>query len=70
MDQAKDGIVMISFGTVINISQILPNINDGLISIFKKFPEVCVDSFNVKKIVCLLFSYFLSFSNINISRMI
>ncbi|CAG9529772.1 unnamed protein product [Cercopithifilaria johnstoni] len=40
MDRAKNGIVLISFGTISNINQILPNINDNLISVFKRFPEI------------------------------
>lgn len=42
MDQAEDGIVMISFGTLSNISQILPDINNNLINVLKKFPKVCI----------------------------
>ncbi|VDM93279.1 unnamed protein product, partial [Litomosoides sigmodontis] len=40
MDQAEDGVVLISFGTVSNISQIFPNINDNLINVLKKFPQI------------------------------
>ncbi|VBB33624.1 unnamed protein product, partial [Acanthocheilonema viteae] len=40
MDEAKNGIVMISFDAVSNISQNLPNINDYLISVLRKFPNI------------------------------
>lgn len=46
MDQAKNGIVMVSFGTVSNINQIFPNINNNLINVFKKFPKVYIEEHN------------------------